>query len=102
MWPPWRPSGRLPQQGGHAGCLRHPADRPYGKTGHFHLDGLLGPSHRQGGTAGAEKRRPFCFPPIVFWQTRTPMETAAAPVRPRLKLGRNVLALAAVSFLTDV
>jgi MFS family permease len=26
----------------------------------------------------------------------------AAPVRPRLKLGRNVLALAAVSFLTDV
>ena len=29
------------------------------------------------------------------------METAA-PVRPRLKLGRNVLALAAVSFLTDV
>ena len=30
------------------------------------------------------------------------METAAAPVRPRLKLGRNVLALAAVSFLTDV
>jgi len=33
MWPPWLPSGRLPQQGGHAGCLRHPADRPYRKTG---------------------------------------------------------------------
>ena len=33
-------AGRLPQQGGHAGCLRHPADRPYRKTGRFYLDSV--------------------------------------------------------------
>jgi CHAT domain-containing protein/tetratricopeptide (TPR) repeat protein len=37
MWPPWvggrRGKGKL-LQGGHAGCLRHPADRPYEKPRH--------------------------------------------------------------------